>query len=213
MMSEEILIVKDTEAVTEKKSPVKLILFVAVLALLFVGAKVFGLGDKLGLVEGWIQSLGPLGPLAFISIYVVATAVAIPGSALTLLAGAIFGSVWGVVWVSVGSTLGASVCFLIARYIARDAIEERMNKNPLFQKLDKLTGQQGAIIVAITRLVPIFPFNLLNYGFGLTKVPFITYVLWSWVCMLPGTILSVVGADAVGVFCYETAVCLTCFKK
>ena len=65
-----------------------------------------------------------------------------------------------------------------------------------FRQLDDMTEQHGAIFVAITRLVPLFPFNLLNYGFGLTKVRFTTYILWSWLCMLPGTILYVVGSDA-----------------
>ena len=72
-----------------------------------------------------------------------------------------------------------------------------LSKSDKFQKLDQLTEEHGAIIVALTRLVPIFPFNLLNYGFGLTKVPFWTYVFWTWLCTLPGTILYVVGADAV----------------
>jgi len=96
-----------------------------------------------------------------------------------------------------GATLGASLSFLIARYVAKDAISKLLEKNEKFQKLNKLTEKNGDIIVAITRLVPIFPFNLLNYGFGLTAVPFWTYVIWSAVCMLPGTILFVVGTDAV----------------
>jgi uncharacterized membrane protein YdjX (TVP38/TMEM64 family) len=102
-----------------------------------------------------------------------------------------------VVYVSIGSTLGAALCFLIARYVARASIAKGLENNPAFQRLDRMSAQQGALIVAITRLVPLFPFNLLNYGFGLTRVPFVTYIGWSWLCMLPGTILYVVGADAV----------------
>lgn len=60
-----------------------------------------------------------------------------------------------------------------------------------------MTKEHGAVVVAITRLIPIFPFNLLNYGFGLTGIPFGTYLAWSWLCMLPGTVLYVVGVDAV----------------
>ena len=60
-----------------------------------------------------------------------------------------------------------------------------------------MTERHGAIIVAIVRLIPLFPFDLLNYGFGLTRVPFRTYAFWSWLCMLPGTVLYIVGADAV----------------
>lgn len=159
-------------------------------------ARYLGLDSYLKALEPWIKSLGPLGPLAFIGIYILATVFAIPASALTLAAGVIFGSLWGVVWVSIGSTLAAAVCFLIARYFARESMERSLQGNAQFQKLDRLTAEQGAWIVAIVRLLPIFPFNLLNYGFGLTRVSFVTYVFWSWICMLPGTVLYVVGADA-----------------
>lgn len=164
--------------------------------LLLVLARFLGLDAYLQKLEPWIASLGPWGPLVFIGVYVLAAVVAIPGSALTLVAGVLFGAVWGVIWVSVASTLAAAVCFLIARYFAREAMERSLQDNAQFQKLDRLTAKQGALIVAVVRLLPIFPFNLLNYGFGLTRVPFVTYVWWSWVCMLPGTVLYVVGADA-----------------
>jgi uncharacterized membrane protein YdjX (TVP38/TMEM64 family) len=99
--------------------------------------------------------------------------------------------------VSIASTLGASLAFLVARYFARDAIARWLSKKKTFRKLDEMTEKRGATIVALTRLVPVFPFNLLNYGFGLTRVPFWTYVFWSWLCMLPVTIVYVVGTDAV----------------
>jgi uncharacterized membrane protein YdjX (TVP38/TMEM64 family) len=113
------------------------------------------------------------------------------------MGGVLFGSVVGVASVSVGSTIGASLAFLVSRHFARAAIAQKFANNQKFHHLDQLTKEHGAIIVAITRLVPLFPFNLLNYGFGLTHVPFWTYVFWSWICMIPGTILYVVGADAV----------------
>ncbi len=174
--------------------PVALILGVIVMLVL---ARYLGLDQYLKALQPWIESLGPLGPLAFIAIYVVASIMAIPGSPLTIAAGVLFGSFWGVIWVSLGSTAAAGACFLIARYVARASIEKNLTHNKQFQKLDNLTAEHGAFIVAIVRLLPIFPFNLLNYGFGLTRVPFITYLFWSWLCMLPGTILYVVGADAV----------------
>jgi uncharacterized membrane protein YdjX (TVP38/TMEM64 family) len=71
-----------------------------------------------------------------------------------------------------------------------------LSGNEKFRRLDRMTEQHGAIIVAVTRLVPLFPFNLLNYGFGLTRVPFWTYLFWSWLCMLPGTVVYLVGTDA-----------------
>lgn len=171
------------------------VLLVTILVL-FVLAKVFGIGERLSDVRDVIQGLGPWGPVAFVFLYAAGVVAAIPGSALTVAAGALFGSVLGVILVINAATLGASLAFLIARYFARDAIARRLSANEKFQKLDRLTEEHGAIIVALTRLVPLFPFNLLNYGFGLTRVPFWTYVGWSWLCMLPGTILYVVGADA-----------------
>ena len=174
-----------------------LFVLVAVVAALAISAKFFGLGDKLEDLQAWIESLGSLGPVAFILVYVAAVCLAIPGFALTVGAGALFGSLMGVIYVSIASTIGASLAFLISRYFARDTVANWLSKNETFGRLDTLVEKHGAVIVALTRLVPLFPFNLLNYGFGLTRVRFSTYVLWSWICMLPGTILFVVGADAV----------------
>lgn len=188
---------ESSEARDKKSGWWKPVVLVAALIVVFILARVFGIGDKLGEVRGWIEGLGPWGPVAFIFLYATATVAALPGSALTVAAGALFGSVVGVVVVSVASTLGASLAFLVGRYFARDAIANWLSTKETFQKLDRMTEEHGATIVALTRLAPIFPFNLLNYGFGLTKVRFRTYVFWSWLCMLPGTILFVVGADAV----------------
>ena len=173
------------------------IVLMSLVAAMIVLSYVFGIGEKLGALRDWIQSLGALGPVVFVFIYAGATVAALPGLAITIVAGAIFGSLVGVIVVSIASTLGASLAFLIGRYFARDATAKWLAKREKFKKLDDLTEKHGAIIVAIVRLVPLFPFNLVNYGFGLTKVRFWTYVSWSWLCMLPGTILYVVGTDAV----------------
>lgn len=177
-------------------SRARLILFIVVVVALLVSAKVFGLGERMGDLRDWIGGLGSWGFLVFILIYIIAVVAAIPGSAMTVAAGALFGSVFGVVCVSIASTVGAGIAFLIARYVARDTVVRWLSHNEKFRRLDQLTEDHGAVIVALTRLVPIFPFNFLNYGFGLTRVSFWTYLLWSWMCMLPGTILYVVGADA-----------------
>ncbi|MFQ5960339.1 MAG: TVP38/TMEM64 family protein [Candidatus Methylomirabilales bacterium] len=168
----------------------------AAILVALVLARALGIGERLGDLRDWIQGLGPWGPVVFAVLYVAAVVAAVPGSVMTVAAGALFGSVLGVVVVINAATLGASLAFLIARYFARDAVARSLAGNEKFQNLDRLTEEHGAIIVAITRLIPIFPFNLLNYGFGLTRVPFWTYVIWSWLCMLPATILFVVGADA-----------------
>jgi uncharacterized membrane protein YdjX (TVP38/TMEM64 family) len=173
------------------------LLFFAVLAVLAIAAPAFGLDRRIADLRGWIERLGPLGPLVFILVYAAATVAAVPGSLLTIAAGAMFGSVVGVATVAVGATAGAAAAFAIARWLARDAVAGWLARSDRFAKLDAMTERHGAIIVAITRLLPIFPFNLLNYGFGLTRVRFGTYVLWSFLCILPGTALYVVGADVV----------------
>lgn len=178
------------------KSWVKPVIFLIMLISIIVLARVFHLGNKFKLVREWIKTLGYLGPIVYIFIYAIGVVVAIPGSVLTIAAGAMFGSIIGVACVSIASTLGASLAFLVARYFAKDSVANWLNKKEKFRKLYDLTEKHGAIIVAITRLVPLFPFTWLNYGFGLTKVSLKIYVFWSWLCMLPGTILFVVGVDA-----------------
>ena len=173
--------------------PVALLALVIAILLL---ARFLGLGDKLGDLRDWIKSLGALGALVFILIYVVAIVAALPAAPISVAAAALFGSVWGVILINIGATLGAALAFLVGRYFARDAVVNWLGKKEKFRRLDQLTAEHGAIIVALTRLVPIFPFNLLNYGFGLTRVPFWTYVFWTWLCIIPGTVLYVVGADA-----------------
>ena len=181
----------------KKSLPIKPIILLAVVVAIIVISAKMGVGEKLGALQDWIRSLGVLGPLAFMVVYAVATVAALPGSALSIVAGAVFGPVLGVVTVIFAATLGASLAFLVSRYFARNSIEKWLEGNEKFRRLDELTARHGDIMVAITRLVPLFPFNLLNYGFGLTRVAFKTYVVWSFVCMLPGTILYVVGSAAV----------------
>ncbi len=171
-------------------------LFALFLLVVVILARLLGIGERLGDLRDWIKGLGGWGPVVFVPLYALGVVAALPGSALTVAAGALFGSVLGVILVINAATLGASLSFLVARYLARESVAGWLGENEKFQRLDRLTERHGAIIVAITRLVPLFPFNLLNYGFGLTRVPFWTYVVWSWLCMLPGTVLFVVGADA-----------------
>ena len=174
--------------------PVLLIVVVVAAVILL---RFLGVGERLADLKEWIRGVGSLAPLAFVLIYIIAVVAALPGLPLTIIGAALFGSVTGVILVSIASTAGAGLAFLIARYVARERIVRRFSGNETFRKLDRMTKEHGAVVVAITRLVPIFPFNLLNYGFGLTGIPFGTYLFWSWLCMLPGTILYVVGVDAV----------------
>ncbi len=173
-----------------------IVLLIVVVAMVVVSQRL-GLGKRVANLKDWVASLGPWGPVAYVLIYIVGVVAAFPGGAMTVVAGALFGSVRGVICVSIASTVGASLCFLIARFFARDAVARWLAGKEKFQRLDRLTETHGAMIVAIARLVPLFPFNIINYGFGLTRVRFWTYALVSWVCMLPGTIVYVVGADAI----------------
>ncbi|MFC1489681.1 TVP38/TMEM64 family protein [Candidatus Latescibacterota bacterium] len=186
---------------TEKNSSsavwIKPVILVVFMISIVIIARFFGIGEKIEALRALIESLGTWGMLVFVVVYIVSTVAALPGSAVTVAAGALFGSFFGVILVSISSTIGAALCFLISRYFARDSIKRMFAKNKSFQRLDSLTEEHGAVIVALTRLVPVFPFNILNYGFGLTKVVFKDYVFWSWLCMLPGTVLYVVGADAI----------------
>lgn len=138
-----------------------------------------------------VESLGSWGVMLFIAVYVLATVLFIPGAVLTLGAGALFGVVWGSVYVSVGSTIGATAAFLVGRYLARDAISKRIEGNPRFAAIDSAVAREGWKIVGLTRLSPVFPFTLLNYAFGLTRVKLSHYVLASWIGMMPGTVMYV----------------------
>ncbi len=153
--------------------------------------KYFHVQDLLKSALDWIGKLGPWGPWIFVGLYVVATVLFVPGSVLTLGAGAVFGVALGCVCVSAGATLGATAAFLVGRYLARDAIARKIEKNQKFATIDRAVAQEGWKIVLLTRLSPVFPFTLLNYAFGLTRVKLSHYVLASWVGMIPGTVMYV----------------------
>jgi len=138
-----------------------------------------------------VASSGALAPVMFILIYALAPSLFLPGLPITLVGGILFGPVWGVAYSIIGATTGASLAFLIARYVARDWIKGKLT-GPRWRKLDQGVAKNGWKIVAFTRLVPLFPFNLLNYAFGLTPIRFLPYVLTSFVCMLPACIAFIV---------------------
>jgi uncharacterized membrane protein YdjX (TVP38/TMEM64 family) len=147
----------------------------------------------------WVQGLGPWGPAAFILGYVIATVVLAPGWILTMGSGILFGLAGGTLYTLIGATLGSSAAFLIARYAARGVVERKIAGNPKFAAIDRAVGREGWKIVALLRLSPVVPFNLLNYALGLTRVRFLHYVAAS-VAMLPGTLLYVYYGKAIGSF-------------
>lgn len=145
----------------------------------------------------FIDKFGIISPLIFILIYIIATVFFLPGLPLTLLAGILFGPFLGTVWVSIASTAGATFAFLVARYSGRQFVVDKFSKSDLFIKLDQGVKKQGWKMVAITRLVPLFPFNAQNYAYGLTSISLKTYVLVSFLCMLPGTIAYIFLSGAI----------------
>ncbi len=162
----------------------------------------------------WIDALGVIGPLVLILAYIVACVFFIPGSALTLGAGALFGVIRGSILVSIASTLGATVAFIVGRYLARDWVARKIEGNKKFSAIDDAVGREGWKIVGLTRLSPIFPFNLLNYAYGLTNVRLRDYVLASWIGMMPGTVMYVyIGSLArLGVEAAETSAAQTALR-
>ena len=176
-----------TEESTQNRLPIARVLVgvVAIIALVALGRE---FGVFLDRFVEWVEGLGTLGPIVFMLGYVVATVAFIPGSVLTLAAGAIFGLGQGVIYVMIGATTGASLAFLLARFVAREAIAQRVAGNPRFAAIDRAVGREGFKIVVLLRLSPVFPFNMLNYGLGLTNVRFTDYVAAS-IGMLPGSLL------------------------
>jgi len=189
-----------TEQVAEPRAArggliVKAVVGIAIAAaLLLLGRK---LGGYVPAFAEWVESLGVWGPVAFIGGYALAAVAFIPGSILTLAGGAIFGLAKGTLYVFLGASLGATLSFLIARYVARGAIEKRIEGNAKFASIDSAVAGQGLKITALLRLSPVFPFNLLNYGLGLTRVRLTDYVLACF-GMLPGTFLYVYYGKALG---------------
>jgi len=158
-----------------------------ILALVFLGRVA---AEPLRSFAMWVNDLGPLAPVVFIAGYVVATVAFVPGSILTLAAGAIFGIVRGTIYVFIGATLGAAAAFLVARYLARPMVERKLAGNERFQRIDRIIEQQGGKMVVLMRLSPLLPFNALNYALGISKVRFLDYVL-GCIGMIPGTLLYV----------------------
>src|SRR6266852_2281286 len=167
------------------------VLYATACVALVLALKYFHVQDLLKSALDWIGKLGPWGPVIFVGLYVVATVLFVPGSVLTLGAGAVFGVALGSVCVSISATLGATAAFLVGRYVARDAIARKIGKNEKFATIDRAVADEGWKIVLLTRLSPVFPFTLLNYAFGLTRVKLSHYVLASWIGMIPGTVMYV----------------------
>ena len=158
---------------------------------LVIAAFTLPIVDWLAAFFAWVQANPAIAWAVFIVFYVGAVVLMLPGSILTLAAGYLFGLGYGFAIVSFASTVGATCAFLVGRFFAREWVAGKLSAMPRFSALDRAVGARGAAVVLLTRLSPAFPFTLLNYALGLTQVPLKTYVLVSWLGMMPGTLLYV----------------------
>ncbi len=176
---------------------IKLVVVLAAIAALILIANHFGvfdmlkggtLKDRVLRLDAFFHGMGPWAPAALIAIWIIACVLLLPGLPMSIVSGLIFGAVWGSVWTTVGANLGAVLAFLIGRYAARDMVAGWVEKNRALKKIDDGVRKQGWRMLMITRLVPLFPFNVQNYVYGLTDIPLRTYILVTFPCMIPATI-------------------------
>ena len=174
----------------------RVVLAAAALLLVVVAGREMASG--IGSFANWVADQGRTGMALFVLGYAVAMVAFVPGSLLTMAGGAVFGLAQGTALVFIAATLGSALAFLVGRYLARPAIEGWIGSNPRFAAVDRAIGEQGGRIVFLLRLSPAFPFTVLNYALGLTRVRFREYLLAS-VGMLPGALLYVYYGKVAGV--------------
>ena len=176
----------------KKGGLVKIIIVVVVIAAVFFIANRLGFTDRLQdipAMQAWFQSLGFVGYAVFIVLYIVAAVFMLPAAPFTIIAGITFGSVLGAILSLCAATVGAAVAFIVARYIARDAIVNKFKDNVIFGKIDEGLKQNGVSFLILTRLVPIFPYNVQNYAYGITPINFMTYTGITFITMAPGAFI------------------------
>jgi uncharacterized membrane protein YdjX (TVP38/TMEM64 family) len=152
--------------------------------------------ESLGRLRQAVDGLGVVAPLVFIGGYALAAVVFAPALPISILSGLLFGPFWGTVYASIGSTLGACCAFLIGRYAARDLVEQWVAGSPALARFDRAATRYGVRLVIVTRTVPLFPYNVQNYVYGVTGIGFGAYALTSWLGMLPSTVAFAVAGGA-----------------
>ncbi len=168
-----------------------------------LAARSLGLADLIRLenvarLKQRIESYGALAPAVYIAGYVLAVVFFVPGLPITVLGGVAFGPLWGTFYVWIAATIGAALAFLAARYGVRSTVERWVQASPRIARMDGQVAEHGWRIVMLTRLVPIFPFNLQNYAYGITRIGFWRYAITSSICMLPGTAAFTFAGGALG---------------
>lgn len=169
------------------------LVFAGLILAIMAGVRASGILDdfnpeQLSLI---IQDSGAMAPAIYMLIYALAPALFLPGLPITLAGGILFGPFWGVVYSITGATTGAGIAFLISRYISSGFVRSKV-AGPRWRRLQDNVETHGWKVVALTRLIPLFPFNLLNYAFGLTRIKFSHYIIATFICMLPACIAFIV---------------------
>jgi uncharacterized membrane protein YdjX (TVP38/TMEM64 family) len=180
----------ETKTPSKRSSILRPLILVLLVVGMMAAVRYFRVGEYLEAerLRAWINAYGIWAPLIYLAIWTVAPSLlALPGLPITLAGGVLFGKFWGVVYTALGATMGATLGFLVARYLARDWLEAKLAGTKL-AALDEKVARHGWKIVAFTRLIPIFPYNLQNYAYGLTRIPLFPYILASFFCMLPATV-------------------------
>jgi len=153
----------------------------------FTGAKEYITRD---MIEHFIGSMGVVGPLAFILVYVLGTIFFFPGTPITILGGILFGAVLGTTYAVIGATLGSAIAFTFSRYLGKDFIDKILkDKFKGINKYDKKLEDHGFITTLFLRLIPLFPFNGLNFALGLTKTKFKDFILATAIGIIPGSFI------------------------
>jgi uncharacterized membrane protein YdjX (TVP38/TMEM64 family) len=152
--------------------------------------------ERMAHLRTTIEAYGAWGPLLYVVGYVVAELLFVPALPLTLLGGLVFGPVWGTLYTWTGAVLAAALAFLVARHLARDTVRRWGAHSSRIARIDDAVERHGWRILMVTRLAPLLPFNVQNFAYGLTRIPFWTYVAVSAVCILPGTIAFSVAGGA-----------------
>lgn len=165
--------------------------FTALIAFMVIVGQQLPADEWLREIKARIDQLGPESAVIYAFLYAAAAVLFVPGWILTIGAGFICGVGRGAIAASLGSTMGAAISFLIARYVARDKVASFARRNEKFRAVDYAIERQGWKIVFLLRLNPFIPFNLSNYLYGLTAIPFRPYLLASWIAMFPETLLYV----------------------
>ncbi|MFP4370601.1 MAG: TVP38/TMEM64 family protein [Halanaerobium sp.] len=185
----------------KKKNKKKLIITIIIIAAAAYAVHHFGLAkyfsrQNLDLLQNWINDFGIMAPIIYIGLWIAACVFFLPGLPVAILGGLVFDPIPAVIYASLGSTTGATAAFLIGRYAARDLVEGWKKNNKHVQKIDEGVKKNGWRMLLLTRSVPVFPFNLQNYVYGLTDISLSMYFFVSWVTMIPGTVAYVLMASA-----------------